>query len=78
MLIPGLRDAVSANANVQKPDISYGSFGEAALKALARLGDAEFVRQYLAQRGDADAKRLAQRIDDELKRPRGRDSLCWT
>jgi hypothetical protein len=78
MLIPGLRDAVSANAHIQKPDISYGSFGEAALKALAKLGDAEFVRQYLAQRGDADAKRLAQRIDHELNRPRGRDSLCWT
>ena len=77
MLIPGLRDAVSANAHIQKPDISYESFGEAALKALAKLGDAEFVRQYLAQRGDADAKRLAQRIDQELKRPRGRDSLCW-
>jgi hypothetical protein len=77
MLIPGLRDAVSANEHIQKPDISYESFGEAALKALAKLGDAEFVRQYLAQRGDADAKRLAQRIDQELKRPRGRDSLCW-
>jgi hypothetical protein len=77
MLIPGLRDAVSANAHVQNLDISRGSFGEAALKALAKLGDAEFVRQYLAQRGDADAKRLAQRIDFELKRPRGTDSLCW-
>jgi hypothetical protein len=77
MLIPGLRDAVSANARIQKPDISYGSFGEAELKALANLGDAEFVRQYLAQRGDADAKRLAQRIDHELNRPRGRDSLRW-
>jgi hypothetical protein len=77
MLIPGLRDVVSANAQIQKPDISYGSFGEAALKALAKQGDAEFVRQYLAQRGDADAKRLAQRIDYELNRPRGRDSLCW-
>jgi hypothetical protein len=77
MLIPGLRDAVSANAHIQNLDISRGSFGEAALKALAKLGDAEFVRQYLAQRGDADAKRLAQRIDFELKRPRGTDSLCW-
>ena len=77
MLIPGLRDAVSANANMQKPDISYGSFGEAALKALAKQGDAEFVRQHLAQRGDADAKRLAQRIENELKRPSGTDSLCW-
>jgi hypothetical protein len=57
--------------------VSYESFGDAALKALAKLGDAEFVRQYLAQRGDADAKRLAQRIDFELKRPRGTDSLCW-
>jgi hypothetical protein len=77
MLIPGLRDAVSANAHIQNLDISRGSFGAAALKALAKLGDAEFVRQYLAQRGDADAKRLAQRIDFELKRPRGTDSLCW-
>jgi hypothetical protein len=74
MLIPGLRDAVSENAHIQKPDTS---FGEAALKALANLGDAEFVRQYLAQRGDADAKRLAQRIDYELKLPRGMDRLCW-
>jgi hypothetical protein len=74
MLIPGLRDALSANARMQKPD---GSFEEAALKALAKLGDAEFVRQHLAPRDDADAKRLAQRIDQELKRPRGRDSLCW-
>jgi len=78
MLIPGLRDAVSANTRLQDLDISYGSFGEGALKALAKLGDAEFVRQYLAQRDDADAKRLAQRIDHELKRPRGRDSLCWS
>ena len=77
MLISGLRDAVSANAHIQKPDISRGSFEEAALKALAHLGDAEFVRQHLAQRGDADAKRLAQRIDYELNRPRGTDSLCW-
>jgi hypothetical protein len=74
MLIPGLRDALSANARMQKPD---SSFEEAALKALAKQGDAEFVRQYLAPRDDADAKRLAQRIDQELKRPRGRDSLCW-
>ena len=78
MLIPGLRDAVSANAHMQNLDISYGSFGAAALKALAKLGDAEFVRQYLAQRGDADAKRLARQIDFELKRPRGTDGLCWT
>jgi hypothetical protein len=77
MLIPGLRDAVSANAHMQNLDISYGSFGAAALKALAKLGDAEFVRQYLAQRGDTAAKRLAQQIDFELKRPRGTDSLCW-
>jgi hypothetical protein len=74
MLIPGVRDAVSANARMQKPD---SSFEDAALKTLAKLGDAEFVRQYLAQRDDADAKRLAQRIDGELKRPRGKDSLCW-
>jgi hypothetical protein len=76
MLIPGLRDAVSANARIQEPDISRGSFGSAALRALAKLGDADFVRQYLAQRGDADAKRLAQRIDYELKLPRGSDNLC--
>ena len=77
LLIPGLRDAVSANAHIQTPDISRGSFGQAALKALAKQGDAEFVRQYLAQRDDADAKRLAQRIENELKRPSGTDSLCW-
>ncbi len=77
MLIPGLRDVASENARIQNPDISYGSFGEATLKALAKLGDAEYVRQHLTQRGDAAAKRLAQRIDDELKRPSGRDSLCW-
>ena len=70
MLIPGLRDAVS------KPDTPNG-FEEAALKALANLGDVEFVRQYLAQRGDADARRLTQRIDYELKGLRGKDSLCW-
>jgi hypothetical protein len=74
MLIAGLRDAVSEN--IQKPDISRASFREAALRALANLGDADFVRQYLAQRGDADAKRLAQRIDYELKGG-GRDRLCW-
>jgi hypothetical protein len=76
MLIAGLRDALSENAPIQTPDISRASFGEAALRALANLGDAEFVRRYLAQRGDADAKRLAQRIDYELKGG-GRDRLCW-
>src|SRR5262249_52626115 len=77
MLIPGVRDVASANARMPNPDISYGSFGEAVLKTLVKLGDAEFVRQYLVQRGDADAKRLAKRIDYELNHPRGKDSLCW-
>ena len=76
MLIAGLRDALSANA--QQPDVSRASFGEAALRALANLGDAEFVRQYLAERGDADAKRLSRRIDEELKLPPGTNRLCWS
>ncbi|HEY2135911.1 MAG TPA: hypothetical protein VGH49_08475, partial [Xanthobacteraceae bacterium] len=76
LFIPGLREAVSEKEGTQKLDISRVSFGAAALRTLAKLGDAEFVRQYLAQRDDADAKSLARRIDYELKHQSDTDSPC--
>ena len=72
-LVPDLRDAVAINERRAKPD---PSFQQAALKTLAKLGDADFARQYLARRGDENAKRLSRRIEDELARPRGEYGLC--
>lgn len=73
-LIPNLHDALATNAAQPKPDIT---FDRGVLQTLATLGDIDFVRATLAQRGDNDAQRLAKRIDQSLARTGNATSLCW-
>ena len=72
-LVPALRSALADTERLAKRRME---FEEDVLKALANLGDGDFVFAALARRGDESSKRTAERIRGALADPRRRLGLC--